>query len=193
MNIDDQSLDNKDVLCPMCVDVSEGRLAALPAAEEKREGRTARDIYQMVRDAQEAEDRIQESLSPERREMGWLLVAGVQGLAEVRAQRAVSNAAEQGMLYDVLIAEAWEAAESYDPACSKFSTWVFRRWEYAVLEFRRVKRLPTKVCLPLATIPKTSPHLRTRLKIRIQYLQISPAPRLNLSHGPIRLLRPSRS
>ena len=88
------------------------------------------------------EIRIQETLPPERREACWLFVASVQTLAESRAQRAVSDCVEQGMLYNILMAETWKAAESYDPAKgTKFSTWVFRPWGYAIKEFWRVKRL----------------------------------------------------
>lgn len=42
------------------------------------------------------------------------------------------------------MAEAWKAAQSYDPAKSKFSTWGFRPCCYTIKEFWRVKRLPTE-------------------------------------------------
>lgn len=145
MSKGDESLGIKELLCPMCLDVFDGRFAEVEQAMEKGEGRQAKDIYQMEHEAQQMELQIQESLPSERRAECWLLVASVQALAEVRTKRVVNGWAEQGMLYNILMTEAWKAAKSYDPAKSaKFSTWVFRPWQYVISNFRRVKRLQTE-------------------------------------------------
>ena len=148
MNSGGETLAVKDLLCLMCLEVYEERLVEAEEAEEKDEGRQYKDIYQMEREAQEMETHILESLLPEKRESCWALVASVQNKAEGRVQKAVYDAScrglsiidctEEGMLYNVLMAEAWKAAESYNPAKSAFSTWVYRRWNWAVYEFWRV-------------------------------------------------------
>ncbi len=144
MHNEDESLAIRNILCPVCIEVYEGQLDKAQEPGKKYEGRQARDIYRMEHEAQEMETLIQQSLPPEKREAYWILIADVQAMAENCARNAVRDWAEQGMLYNILMAGAWKAAQSYNPARSRFSTWVFRHWRYTIKEFRRVKRLPTE-------------------------------------------------
>jgi hypothetical protein len=144
MHNEDESQAIRNILCPMCIEVYEGQLDKAELSGKKDESRQARDIYRMEQEAQEMEILIQQSLPPEKREAYWILIANVQAMAENCARQAVRDWAEQGILYNILMAGAWKAAQSYDPSRSRFSTWVFRHWRYAIKEFRRVKRLPTE-------------------------------------------------
>ncbi len=142
----------ENLLCPVCIaaftDASEEEkdIAEKNQLEEQRSGeRQARDIYKMEQEAQEMESDILKSLPPKDREETWARVAGVQELAERRSRRETSDWAEQGMLYNILMAVSVKAAQSYDPSRgTKFSTWVYYPWQYAVRDFWRAKRVHTQ-------------------------------------------------
>jgi len=144
MDSNDELTTFKNMLCFLCLDTYEGALAEHHPTINEDEGRDAKDVYQLEREAQEMEIKIVKSLSVERRDECWLLVASVQDLANSKARYFESNCAEQELLYNILISKAWKAAASFIPGMSKFSTWVYKPWCYAIREFWRVKRLRTK-------------------------------------------------
>ena len=139
MNSSDEILAIKEILCARCLEAYEGKPAEAHEAEEKDDEKQTKDFFQMAAEAQEMEICIRQSLSPEKRDKCWVLVASVLDQAVSRAQSAVSDCIEQDMLYSILMSEAWKAAQSYDPTKSQFSTWVFRPWGNAIHEFWRLK------------------------------------------------------
>lgn len=73
-----------------------------------------------------------------------LWVLSVFNAAKQRAGKDADNWAEEELLLDILIAEAWIAAQAYDSSKSKFITWVYRPWSYSTKDFWRAKRLSTQ-------------------------------------------------
>jgi hypothetical protein len=129
-------------ICQQCRDIYKGiHTDDVGTSYERKQ---AKDIYHMQRESEEMEKSILSSLPPKRTNELAVWVVSVQELANRRAQQAVGDWAEQSILFNILMAEAWKAALSYDPTVAKFSTWVYRPWTYAIKEFIRIKRLHTQ-------------------------------------------------
>ncbi len=149
---DDGYLAIEEFLCTQCVDALTGIFLKEKLIEKRKqveekaaEEKQPKDIYQMERESHQKEKNIIESLSPEKQKEFWALIISVQELADGRAQSVVSDWVEQGLLFNILMSESWQAAELFDPSHgTKFSTWAYNRWTWAIFKFLRAKRLYTQ-------------------------------------------------
>ena len=135
---------SEDILCPMCFeDYSQ---MDVDAEDDKNidKSKGPKDVHRFHSEKCTELDTILASLDQQKKEETSFWIQSVLDKMERRARLAVNNPAEEGLLFDILFAEAWKAAQTYDPSKSTFSNWVSRPWSWAIAEVRRVKRLPTQ-------------------------------------------------
>ena len=135
----------KDILCPMCLEVYEAQAVKAKSIKGKGQERQFKDIYKMHHMYLEEEKRIRTSLSSEKQDAYWGYVISMQDMLQGRMKiaqiiegRSRIDCAEEEILYDIFMSAIWIAAQTYNPSKGKFSTYVYRRWIWAEIEFWRV-------------------------------------------------------
>lgn len=145
----------KEFLCSHCIEAHDLARANQMVGNEHTvkmslKGRKLKDIYQMESASQEMEADILSSLSREQCSKCATWIMEIHEKARCKAHSVVKGPVEQEMLFNILIAEAWKATQTYDPSkFTKFSTWVYRPWRNTISEFLRVSRPVRSLSVPL--------------------------------------------
>ncbi|MBC2714954.1 MAG: hypothetical protein HF978_06555 [Desulfobacteraceae bacterium] len=146
INLPESMKSIQHILCEQCTAEHAGVLTKMENKQRKfkLKDREAEDIHKLHHKRCAKQYDLLASLDKEKKENFGMLVMSVQKAAEKKASEAVSDVMEESLLFDILIAAAWEAAVTYDSSVAKFSTWVRKPWEWSINRFWEVKRLTTQ-------------------------------------------------